>query len=405
MKPWEKRLRDLSILLRQCHKTYMIPDAFRLNTNQFLQTARTVTFIIQKNKKNLSDFDSWYKDNFQDSWNLDEIMRWAVDSRNKIEKEGDLELYSSLDLRLLYSYLPENDIVINLEKKELLNANIARLVQLAKRQLPEEISKSSAVKIERRWVSASLKNRELLHAMTYVYARLYECCLSFSKKLQYTPNENLLPPSCFDDIYDDSRRVEYVKIEDMKKYSAQFLSLDYKELSDLPADIRSEWEAIVTQYAKPDSLKKVVEYYAEIAKKLICYYGYHVSMLFLLNDKYEVIERMSVEFSDRVEKYLFARRIADRVFSLKAFAVVWISESWIRKYDDTGIVSNMPVIGESIVIYGMARDREIQSIKFKIDRDSDGNIVGLENYSYDFIKGSQHFFVPIRRALGLKDEL
>jgi len=50
-KPWERRLKDLSHLLKCCIDTYFDPELFRLNLNQFLQTARTVTFIIQKNKK------------------------------------------------------------------------------------------------------------------------------------------------------------------------------------------------------------------------------------------------------------------------------------------------------------------------------------------------------------------
>lgn len=42
-KPWERRLKDLSHLLKCCIDTYFDPELFRLNLNQFLQTARTVT--------------------------------------------------------------------------------------------------------------------------------------------------------------------------------------------------------------------------------------------------------------------------------------------------------------------------------------------------------------------------
>ena len=52
-KPWERRLKDLSHLLKCCIDTYFDPELFRLNLNQFLQTARTVTFIIQKNKNQI----------------------------------------------------------------------------------------------------------------------------------------------------------------------------------------------------------------------------------------------------------------------------------------------------------------------------------------------------------------
>jgi len=41
MKAWERRLKDLSHILVNCEKTYFEPELFRMNLNQFLQTART----------------------------------------------------------------------------------------------------------------------------------------------------------------------------------------------------------------------------------------------------------------------------------------------------------------------------------------------------------------------------
>src|SRR5690606_22099691 len=113
MKPWERRLRDLSQLLTNCHSTYFDPNLFRMNTNQFLQTARTVTFIIQKNKAEIPNYQSWYLMAVVTPWKNDEVMTWAKDARNVIEKEGDLELNSLLKATLLFSYLEEQDLSID----------------------------------------------------------------------------------------------------------------------------------------------------------------------------------------------------------------------------------------------------------------------------------------------------
>ena len=86
MRPWERRLRDLAQLLRNCGETYFSPDLFRQNTNQFLQTSRTVTFIIQKNKADTPGFEAWYKTNVLQPWSNDPVMSWAKDARNVIEK-------------------------------------------------------------------------------------------------------------------------------------------------------------------------------------------------------------------------------------------------------------------------------------------------------------------------------
>ena len=91
-RPWERRLKDLSFVLANCAQTYFDPELFRMHTNQFLQTARTVTFIIQKNKGGIPEFEAWYSSEVQENWRMDEVMLWARDARNKIEKVGDLEL-------------------------------------------------------------------------------------------------------------------------------------------------------------------------------------------------------------------------------------------------------------------------------------------------------------------------
>ncbi len=156
MRPWERRLKDLAQLLKNCETTYFDPELFRMNTNQFLQTARTVTFIIQKNKNIIPNYDNWYTKNVIKPWATDQLMTWAKNSRNLIEKEGDLELYSSLDVALIYSYDCNQDISLPCGHEELVNGNIQKLLRFARRELPQGIYDSAVVKIERRWVANSL---------------------------------------------------------------------------------------------------------------------------------------------------------------------------------------------------------------------------------------------------------
>lgn len=96
MTAWERRLKDLAQTLANCASTYFDPDAFRMNVNHFLQTSRTVTFIIQKDKAKIPNFIAWYDANVLKKWRGDVVMDWARDSRNIIEKEGDLDLNSTL---------------------------------------------------------------------------------------------------------------------------------------------------------------------------------------------------------------------------------------------------------------------------------------------------------------------
>jgi hypothetical protein len=74
-------------------ENYFDPERFRLNLNSFVQEARNVTFILQKNKKELPRFEEWYA-GWQDKLKADRILRWIVESRNRITKQGDLEIKS-----------------------------------------------------------------------------------------------------------------------------------------------------------------------------------------------------------------------------------------------------------------------------------------------------------------------
>src|SRR5258708_13928866 len=145
MTAWERRLKDLGQTLANCSSTYFDPDAFRMNVNHFLQTARTVTFIIQKDKANIPDFAEWYDANVLTPWSGDVVMEWARDSRNVIEKEGDLDLNSTLTVTLIFSYLKENDSIIELRSDDLLTAGVKKLIRMARKGLPTDMANEAHV--------------------------------------------------------------------------------------------------------------------------------------------------------------------------------------------------------------------------------------------------------------------
>ena len=166
-KPWERRLKDLALILDNCFNHYFEPELFRLNLNQFLQTSRTITFIIQKNKEDIPQFDEWYKDNIQKPLMQSPLMKWAKDSRNKIEKQGDLEMFSTASAKLIFSYDDTEDVEF-LSCNSMLSINVKRLVRIARKDLPTGVLDASAIKVERRWVGDSLPDWELLHALTAI---------------------------------------------------------------------------------------------------------------------------------------------------------------------------------------------------------------------------------------------
>lgn len=408
MKPWERRLRDLSQLLTNCHSSYFEPDLFRMNTNQFLQTARTVTFIIQKNKAEIPNYQSWYSTAVLAPWGSDEIMTWAKDARNTIEKEGDLDLNSSLRLTLLFSYLKEQDIVINCGRSELLTANTKKLIRLAQKKLPTGVSDAAAVQIERRWVTASLPAWELLHALSYVFARMFDCCRSLAQQFGDIMDNSIPDPVAFDTLRNKSRQVRYIKLNSLHVHSITTENISLDRAYEPPEPLRSTLNTIQNQLSPPGNLTETLDYYAKMAVLTFEHFGNHVPMLFILNDRWEPIDRLTTLFSDQTDKFIFWRNVADRIISLKASGLVWISESWLREteHNNSAAIRNLPIIGERLHVLTIDKSGDIKQVWWDILRISDSTKPTLKPLT-DTDKIMQEmmpfFLVPAMRALGIPD--
>ena len=353
MQPWERRLRDLSQLLRNCGETYFSPDRFRQNTNQFLQTSRTVTFIIQKNKAEIPNFDSWYKANVLQPWASDQVMSWAKDSRNVIEKEGDLDMQSTLQVAVLFSYDSEEDMIIEVGRRELLQAGVEQLLKAAHRVLPRGVIDAAVLKMQRRWVANTLPDRELIYSLTYTYAQIYRVCEALAKHLGGTLDPSIPHPTEADPSTNDVAKIRFMKLSkpEIGRRASMRIKAD-PAFKPTPALQRLQEE--VQSTARPSSLADVVAKHAKMAQVTFEQYGKHIPMLALYDKDWNHIDFMSTAFSDQAEKFLFWRDAADRAFFLKAYAMVWTSESWVRdlKEQDGRPISEMPIIGEQLHVVG-----------------------------------------------------
>lgn len=407
MKPWERRLRDLSQLLTNCHSTYFDPDLFRMNTNQFLQTARTVTFIIQKNKEEIPNYQSWYSAAVVAPWGSDEVMKWAKDARNTIEKEGDLELNSSLKATLIFSYLEEQDLSLDCGRAELLTAGVKKLMRLAQKKLPTGVSDAAAVKIERRWVTASLPTWELLHALSYVYARMFDCCRSLAQQFGASLDNSIPNAGAFDTLRNEARQVQYIKLNGLNVYSSASETIALDRSFEPPEPLRSALNAIQVQPSPPNSLTESLDFFARIAVLTFEHFGNHIPILFILNSRWEPISQLTTQFADQTDKFIFWRNVADRILSLKASGLVWISESWLRRGErnNTAAVRNIPIVGERLHVLAIASSGERKQVGWEILRVSDFAKPTLQPIQdTDEMQESLPFFlVPAMRAMGIPD--
>lgn len=405
MKPWEKRLRDLAHLLQGCNRSYFEPELFRRNVNQFLQTARTVTFVMQSNKGVIPNFDDWYERRVRQEWAEDSLMAWARDSRNQIEKQGDLELHSTLRTTLIFSYLEEEDIVVECGRQDLVQANATKLVRFAQKHLPSSVSDVAVVKIERRWVANSLPDMELTNALRYIYGQHKRACRALAAHLGGQPEAREEDP--LDGIAamgDKVRHVAYVKLNGLAQYHLEGHRVEMD--SDFKPPFR--FQALVRRQGseRPKTLNAVLETFAEIAKLTFEEYGNHAPMLILLDDEWSIVDFLSAMPADQSDKYIFWRNAASRAIDRGARAAVWISESWIRKTskNDRALIRNMPIIGERLHVVAFDQAGEVIQQAWKIVRDEgEKNPVLKAEQDIDGsdVDRTMFFLAPVRRAFGV----
>lgn len=403
MRPWERRLRDLAQLLRNCGETYFSPDRFRQNTNQFLQTSRTVTFIIQKNKATIPDFDAWYKANVLQSWATDPVMSWAKDARNVIEKEGDLEMQSTLQATVLYSYISDEDMILEVTRRELLQADIDRLLKVARRKLPPAIADAAVLKIQRRWVANTLPGRELIYSLTYAYSQLHHVCSALGAHLGSALDPTVPHPTTMDPALNDVAKVRFFKLSEpgVGRHASIRIDAD-SSFQPPPALLRLKRELAETP--KPASLSEIVAMHAKMAQATFEHYGNHVSMLALYDKEWNQIDFMSTAFADQAEKYLFWRNAADRAFYLKAFALVWTSEAWIRgfKEHEDRPIREIPIIGERLHVVGADASDGYEGVAWNITKPSGLShpmLTPLEPGEADTKQGHVFFIKPVVAAM------
>jgi len=167
----DRRLEDVHRHWHSAEQAYFKPTAFRVAIQTAIQTLRTVTFILQSNKHLIQEFDAWYGP-WQEKLKSDALMRWMVDARNKIEKQGDLEAHSFVRAEIVASYL-NNGPVIDVPAK-LFEGPRLILKGIPKSDLGEHVKKFGTLRVQRRWVENSLLDYELLDAVAIAYGKIAE---------------------------------------------------------------------------------------------------------------------------------------------------------------------------------------------------------------------------------------
>lgn len=403
MRRWEKRLSDVAQLLRQCAVSYFEPDRFRLSCNQFLTTSRTVNFLIQKDKALIPDFDRWYAAQVVEPWAVDKVMTWGKDSRNHIEKVGDLDLESELAVTLIFTHDEDQDLSIRCGRTELIGATVRHLLRHAEKHLPTGVSDASVLRIRRRWVANTLPGRELLGALTYIYARQRALAVSLASHLGHPFPGEIPEVTDIDELRKQhGRYVRYVKFKERR--TSRIANHVIRQVPDYkPPSWLQELAAERDPRKGLPGLAVQLEFHAKMAEGTFRQFGNHVPMMWMYDESGKAIDYGSMVPDDQATKFIYWRSVADRVESLRPASLIWVSEFWIRdlsrRYELP--ISKMPIKGEALHVVGIDKTGVVSMIHWDIHRDSADKVPRLirRELSPEAQFGEANFLLPVKRAL------
>ncbi|WP_413703620.1 hypothetical protein [Pseudomonas sp. Pseusp16] len=337
----DRRLGDVHRHWHEAERGYFDPDTFRVSIQTAIQTLRTVSFILQSNKRIFSNFDPWYE-----TWQLklraDPLMRWMVDARNKIEKQGDLEAHSFVRAEIVASYYEEGPRID--VPAELFQSPAELINSIQTEDLRKHVFKDGILRIQRRWVENSLPDYELLDAVGIAYGKIAELVADAHRELGLEP-----PSTMVGDVDHTSGRESrggrlpcMIGHGDTRSFDVWLATGQAMELKQKEIEIDlAESDQAAKRYGldpkdmfpstAPGPESKLNDLFVT-ARKMFTVDGNHITIAFLLKGV-DIVKISTLAVQEHGEKYLVMRMLANEVIKYGADAVIIIGEVWSARFD------------------------------------------------------------------------
>lgn len=352
----------------------MEPTTFRRNLNTVIQELRNISWLIQKQKNRLDNFSEWYPA-WQESAMSDEIMRWITTSRNRVVKEGDLDIASTARIRYQSPYhetkAQEMDAPARLTTGQM-------LAVMMRGRVPDQ----GILTVSREWRDSQLDGHELLGALSHAWR---ECAT-----LVRHAHGAMDPDHCFD--AEDWSRGCVTSGLSLSASACLSHRRDYFELAiDLQAKtlqrtryIPVERDAAMIEEARGryGELPTALEGDAIDAVPKLVRMGRAILSVdeSLLTTVYyykggRVVDFQGVMLEDRIAVIRHMAQVAERVRELGADSVAFSSEVWLASLDATqpGVhAGDRTDRTEALCIQAVRADGTARVVTVRFTRDANG---------------------------------
>lgn len=342
------RLAQMRQLWEQAAENYFEPLGFRLALQNCVTTSRTVTFILQSNKSSIDGFDEWYSA-FQERWRQDPIMRWAVEARNTIEKQGDLEMFSQARATIVASYV--GSVGTDWVPQALFKSPQEILLSVpSKYRQIQQVHEHGTLIIERRWVINTLPEHEVLSALAHVYKELTMLVNDLRARTGSRGDSVDAEPISMRPLVMD--RAVYLAMKDGSEWGLRLFpqpdASQDKERIERRYRKFTDWSAL----ERATTFRDVCDVFFANARGLMLKDGYHRSMaLFFKGLSLDQI--VGMEHPTRGSRYVIVRELAALAAATGVDGVMLISEAWTAKREDvppSGYAAEAKRRGEALVM-------------------------------------------------------
>lgn len=333
---FDRRLRDARAEVSATDKNYFQPDQFRRSLNSSIQTLRNVTFILQKQKNELPGFATWYEP-WQERMRADSKLKWLVESRNIVVKQGDLETHSTALISLYTSWFEPPKVELPVPPF-LSQDDVAHFIA---ESIPRDIvSEETILKVERLWREKRIKDCEVIDVLEHCLLILNELALDahlhFGQSLPLIRNCDFFEAlqSGFDPII-RLKRVRWIRMTDICR-----ISMEERPHNPTPDQIQkageryAEWFEHISEGPELTGLKKDAYTWFSLGMTMMKKDGCHPTIAIIQTSNNCEIVQLNIE--DRPGKHLAIRNLADKCREVQTEAVFLIGEVWIAK-KETGL--------------------------------------------------------------------
>ncbi len=397
----ERRLKEVLSFWHKAADSYQDMDEFVINLNACIQASRNVTFILQSQKEEITDFDSWYESDWQIAMQNDPIMRWCVKARNIIVKQEDLAIRSIAHASIHNNYLFEpiiSDIAVDPM------VNMSQVAIALSKKIPEQHKENGFIRLERQWKVEGLEIEllsALTHALTVLTAlisdvderkgssSIYTLPDPKSGKIDHETIKELIEehsPECMKRFED--YRVAWFKLPNLEQYNFEEDTKKFN-LSDIEVTRKryehTGLEQLFSKISKLTSFSEKIEAFANIAKQMLQTDGYHIKLVILLF-RSGGIELVTTKFQEQGDKYVFWHKMAKKVRRKGAKELISIGEAWVYslddkiKYADPSLIPNKE---EVLLISGVSETGECVVIQIPFYHEENRIVFAEQQISYE----------------------